>query len=695
MAPPLTPDRQSQSSWTSTEPTSPQTSWLLSASGRKSQADTPCTRFSLASTILSGAEALIRRPTAEVNDPTVRPPVNLKRKTSFSPWSLLQSAKGRNTSTPSRGPPVVLGEQPKSRTGLRWWSPNRSVLDNNKPRKRISPPVPPRPDALQTPMFLEPQPAAWRKTTGGGAKNEGAQVHQPVSSSRAGCPASVGKSFGELDPDKDRGDFSRAHQDGWDNVIPKQWVEDQFSVTLSETNEERSVYSQDNGEEEAKKSMTSRLTPVINDHGFLAGEMTLFEPVTEIVRDAHLDAQRRLDRRGRFPEAGQLQTKGTPRWPFDASIPPESATLTSTLTCSPVQHWLPSLRPPSNIHPSAPAVCDGEAIVEARNCSGSDLQQHGGNNNPGLHYASEQTSTSSSYATPQYPSTRSIQHMAIPTTMPSCKSGTTTLTPQPLNVHSLHLPRAPTTSTVTIPEEGTSLSHDTPAHASPGNQQPRTVPPIPVDSSSSWSTILCTDTDSSNDDDDPSKVSLSRKPISNTNPLPTNRPSDKNKPLPLLPDEPTTTPDGPEAEEPPAQEPEPEPKHKLIQIQRTWDSLNDTIDQILDLYHSPGHGHSHSHHITNDESHEHHQSTTTMPPSSSFSSCSSSTTTTSWTSTPTLTSTATLHPGPLEPSSRALHTPDTDVTFMIASARSAATRTLHSYSESAAYITLFHTYHLH
>ncbi|EXJ95142.1 hypothetical protein A1O1_00261 [Capronia coronata CBS 617.96] len=55
----------------------------------------------------------------------------------------------------------------------------------------------------------------------------------------------------DLDPDKKGDAFERIHPDGWGKILPKQWVEEDFSDADSkDTEETRSVYSQDNGEED-------------------------------------------------------------------------------------------------------------------------------------------------------------------------------------------------------------------------------------------------------------------------------------------------------------------------------------------------------------------------------------------------------------------------------------------------------------
>ncbi|KAI1623784.1 hypothetical protein EDD37DRAFT_440365 [Exophiala viscosa] len=58
--------------------------------------------------------------------------------------------------------------------------------------------------------------------------------------------------LGDLDPDKRGNAFVRIQPDGWLKVIPKQWVEDEFSVDEACTEDSRSVYSQDNGNNYSK-----------------------------------------------------------------------------------------------------------------------------------------------------------------------------------------------------------------------------------------------------------------------------------------------------------------------------------------------------------------------------------------------------------------------------------------------------------
>ncbi|KAK4948135.1 hypothetical protein LTR10_013189 [Elasticomyces elasticus] len=58
--------------------------------------------------------------------------------------------------------------------------------------------------------------------------------------------------LGDLDPDKRGEPFARIQPDGWLKVIPKQWVEDDFSVDEVCTEDSRSVYSQDNSRHNTK-----------------------------------------------------------------------------------------------------------------------------------------------------------------------------------------------------------------------------------------------------------------------------------------------------------------------------------------------------------------------------------------------------------------------------------------------------------
>ena len=348
MAFPSTPAHPRQLNRTSSEPSSAQSSWHSLPKRHKGPFDTPCTKLSQSSTNAPHQGLSDRKPSIGFVDPPARPVRNLRRKSSIFSLALLRS-KSHSTvpAIPNGGfSQTSIGEQARSSTRPRWWSSNRPRSENGKQKLLISPPKPVRPEALFQRTFLE-QDLSQSPDRSSTPKNERRSDPHPVAQSKVHIRPYPEQRLADLDPDKEGPAFARIHPEGWGKVIPKQWMEDQFSHVPSETDEEKSVYSQDNGEEEFKRRIRSGTVTSKDENGFLAGEMMPFVPVIPARHTSLDDSSDRPGTQMRSSKESQELPK-TPRWPFQRS------SASSSSTSAPVRHWLSSLRPPSDPQPVCP-----------------------------------------------------------------------------------------------------------------------------------------------------------------------------------------------------------------------------------------------------------------------------------------------------------------------------------------------------
>ncbi|KAK5048042.1 hypothetical protein LTR84_006232 [Exophiala bonariae] len=65
----------------------------------------------------------------------------------------------------------------------------------------------------------------------------------------------------ELDADKRNPIFDRIHADGWNQIIPKQWVDDEFSDEEGKTSASQSVYSQDTKGSDIARQPSAHTSP--------------------------------------------------------------------------------------------------------------------------------------------------------------------------------------------------------------------------------------------------------------------------------------------------------------------------------------------------------------------------------------------------------------------------------------------------
>ncbi|KAJ9608259.1 hypothetical protein H2200_007247 [Cladophialophora chaetospira] len=593
MASTSNPLERSKISWESSEAESSEPTLLSILNVRDSKAETACTRFSVATTNFPRTAPSPRTPIVTFLEPSPELPRDLRRRgTLSSPWGLFRSKSGRDTGFKRRQTvhPKAPVEQTKTRRISRWWSTNRPVSKEDKTEQRSAPPIPPRPEPLfpVTPPEANPLERSvslhdnWRQPRVSNHQpltpiQERPQLlspiqerPQPLSSIQERPQPPAKEQLAELDPDKDNPEFDRIHAEGWDKVIPKQWMEDQFSQAPSETDEERSVYSQDNGEEESKRRLASQLTSAVHTHKYPAGEATPFDPQIVVQGEAASDD------RSPGPDlhvrtSQEQQNRGSTRWPFEGSI-------VSSPMSSPVQHWLSSVSPPSGITPSS--LTPG-AKMETRAGTWPSHKVAAHDENSELPPPSEYSSMSQTYR-------KRVSSLQNHKKVRLANVRDHHLIPAPLTLR----PRAPESVTTTQTQEGAISTKEGATHPVSSSLQAQG----PVSLASSWSTILCTQGDS---------TSTLHQPTSSATPRPpTRRESDRNKPLPLPPDEPVSR-----RESAVETEPKTEPE---TQNPPRRDSLTDTIDEILDLYY---------YRDTASDKQDHEKSS--PPPTSSFRSSSS------------------------------------------------------------------------
>ena len=530
------PHERSKISWEFSEADDSRSSSPASARLPKNKAETVCTRFSLATTNFASATPSPEAPALTFVEALSQSPQTLQRRSTTSPWSLLCSTRSTNPGS-QRNTALAPSarDQTKSKRSSRWWSPNRPVSKNDKMEQRIAPPIPPRPEPLWSTKSPEPNASPKPVSASVTTRHDPSWKPQPLSQIREHPQYLAHQKLADLDPDKRDSEFARINPEGWDKVVPKHWMEDHFSHTSSSIDEEGSVYSQDNGEEEAKRRLTSRLASAVKDHGFLAGEATPFDPLSDIQVEAPSEA----------PTPDSIVTKsreapdqGGTRWPFEGSL---SSSPRSLPTSSSVHHWLSSIRPPSEVRPSSSYAPKAEVNTRGSSSMSQNVLTRG----EPLQLSDDEISISE-VRRKRLSNVKNLRKVKL-----SDVRDHHTLVPEPLTLR----PRAAASlTTIQTLEQSTSLGGELAPLPSPPNLPPQVPPTL----NSSWSTIKCTRENES--------LSFLEAPPFPTS-LQSKRESDRNKPLPLPPSEANT----------PAQSVIEKPKSRT-------NSLTDTIDEILDLY---------------------------------------------------------------------------------------------------------------
>ncbi|KIY00488.1 uncharacterized protein Z520_04173 [Fonsecaea multimorphosa CBS 102226] len=360
MDPSFTPDRQSQLSDLSSvrrsrTPASP-SSWLSLTHYRKSSVVTPATQYSSSSSCWGTASAggghrqhPSRTSTLDLGRP--HPPAqNLQRKTSILSWSLFRSKYRQHVERQS--PTDETRREVGS--GSRWWPSSAASEVARKKKLRISPPIPRRPpESLHFPKRLSRSDSqlVHHELLRGLSKDQQQQSKSPtvLLPKPHDDDARSSLQLADLDPDKRGPAFARINPDGWSKIIPKQWMEDQFSDSdgpsdAGGSDDGRSVYSQSNGEEEG----TNRKL-VVDPFAIENGEeqqdhpVTLSPPTEAVERPAACAF-------GGEKSTNATEDLSTRYWDEDSRAGPGSA------SSDPVRYWMSSLRelPEPRVSPRTP-----------------------------------------------------------------------------------------------------------------------------------------------------------------------------------------------------------------------------------------------------------------------------------------------------------------------------------------------------
>jgi hypothetical protein len=264
--------------------------------------------------------------------------------------------KDRSPLGDSDGPPASQTQLPsahsdratiKCKTSSRWWLPNRYVSKTKRHELKISPPVPLRPDEVRPRVYSEsfhipvpkPTQSAINTEWTGGISTPATVAPRPLARAFT-APLPEKRLLRDLDADKADPSFSRIDLDGWNKVLPEPWVQEQFSDDSSRAS--RSVYTQDNGEEEAKRQVVRQPTPL----GSLAGEATPFDPHAQSHTDVGTPLGCTDTSDQKTPETRVAEQQ---RGPF------EKSRLSSTSISSSIDGWLDAVRPSSALYKASAA----------------------------------------------------------------------------------------------------------------------------------------------------------------------------------------------------------------------------------------------------------------------------------------------------------------------------------------------------
>lgn len=535
------PHERSKISWESSDAEDSRPSSPTTGSLRKSKAETACTRFSLATTNFASAKPSPEGPALALVKPPSRPLRGLQRRSTVSLFSLLRSSRraDRDSKRSSAFAPPAA-EQTKSKRSSRWWPPNQPVPKSDKSAQRTAPPIPPRPPPLFSTEDLGVIPILRPVSTHETTRNDRPSNRQALTTIQQTTHYPELQQLAELETEKQDSEFNQIDPEGWDKVVPKKWMEDQFSHTSPSVDEEGSVYSQDNGEEEAKRKLTARLTSAVNYHGFLAGEATPFDPLSAVQVEA---PSQTLSPGSHVTEPQEVESQETTRWPFAQS---GSSSLTSLPTSSPVHHWLSSIRPPSKPLSISSDIQRAETDLIGIPRMNQKVPTQGDNS-----ALSGDDLSISEIRRKRLSNVKNLRKVKL-----SHVRDHPMLIPEPLTLRPRTARAAASLATIQSEEQSTRPVGELPPIPSPPNLQPQV--PAPLDSS--WSTVQCT-----HDDDGIPIIQTSPEAMNS----PSKRESDRNKPLPLPPSEANTR------------------AQSMMETQDSnskRDSLTDTIDEILDLY---------------------------------------------------------------------------------------------------------------
>ncbi|OAL26431.1 hypothetical protein AYO20_10099 [Fonsecaea nubica] len=251
-----TRDHQSRFSETSSSPPGTPASWISQTRYCKSSVATPVTEYSSSSWGVAGQKQPSQTSTADLRH---YPAQNLQRKNSLLSWSLFRSRR-------PQGEHSTATNASRREAESRWWSSNPTVA--RKPKLGISPPVPLRPDSLHFPTASHADPYLSHHGSRSLRNDEQPLNARPVPPPNAQCEHHITpRSWTDLDRDKRCVAFARIDPDGWSKVIPKKWVEEQFSNSPSDTgpDDDRSVYCESNGEGSAACKLAGGISVIEDD----------------------------------------------------------------------------------------------------------------------------------------------------------------------------------------------------------------------------------------------------------------------------------------------------------------------------------------------------------------------------------------------------------------------------------------------
>ncbi|KAL2431782.1 hypothetical protein ABEF95_013822 [Exophiala dermatitidis] len=239
----------SKFSWTSSEATTrtPSHSWKSSSTTRHSPASTSGTEYNSP----KSSHSVTGSPKHDRPEGSSSAVLSRTQSSSKLSWSLLKTKLSDSKRTLT-GVGVDRKQHPSSSKSA-YPSPTKTRL-------KVSPPIPIIPERPE-PLLLDHPLLDFCETETGQSHNDTSKKNI-VDDTAEFEVARSSPELADLDADKRGNEFERIHRGGWTRVLPKEWVEEEFSDDDSKDTElTRSVYSQDNGEEESRRDVNDRAWP--------------------------------------------------------------------------------------------------------------------------------------------------------------------------------------------------------------------------------------------------------------------------------------------------------------------------------------------------------------------------------------------------------------------------------------------------
>ncbi|EHY57807.1 hypothetical protein HRR83_005281 [Exophiala dermatitidis] len=231
----------SKFSWTSSEATTrtPSHSWKSSSTTRHSPASTSGTEYNSP----KSSHSVTGSPKHDRPEGSSSAVLSRTQSSSKLSWSLLKTKLSDSKRTLT-GVGVDRKQHPSSSKSA-YPSPTKTRL-------KVSPPIPIIPERPE-PLLLDHPLLDFSETETGQSHNDTSKKNIVDDTAELEVARSSPE-LADLDADKRGNEFERIHRCGWTRVLPKEWVEEEFSDDDSKDTElTRSVYSQDNGEEEGRR----------------------------------------------------------------------------------------------------------------------------------------------------------------------------------------------------------------------------------------------------------------------------------------------------------------------------------------------------------------------------------------------------------------------------------------------------------